>query len=187
MKPANDNERRWMRHPNPIPRLTESEAHSFWLDVDASTGPDACWPWRGTSSGYGRVKIRGRLYLAHRVSFALANGGISDGEEYHGVVIRHKCDNPICCNPAHLIEGRQADNVRDIAERDRLNPRRGSSHPFACADEELVRDIRSSPLSGRKAAAHFGVSYGFVANVRSGRSWAHVSNDNRRDDSRNAA
>lgn len=36
-----------------------------------------------------------------------------------GPVLRHRCDNPPCINPAHLEPGTQADNVRDMAERGR--------------------------------------------------------------------
>ena len=36
-----------------------------------------------------------------------------------GMVIRHTCDNPACCNPEHLVLGTQADNLRDCRERGR--------------------------------------------------------------------
>ena len=51
---------------------------------------------------------------AHRVAFMLAGGAIDDG-----AVIRHTCDNPACVNPAHLLSGRNIDNVRDMWRRGR--------------------------------------------------------------------
>lgn len=38
-----------------------------------------------------------------------------------GLVVRHTCDNPGCCNPDHLLLGTHADNVSDKYERGRAN------------------------------------------------------------------
>jgi hypothetical protein len=35
------------------------------------------------------------------------------------MVIRHKCDNPPCCNPKHLIIGTHSDNAKDRVRRGR--------------------------------------------------------------------
>jgi hypothetical protein len=35
------------------------------------------------------------------------------------MVIRHKCDNPVCVRPSHLEIGTDADNNRDMAVRKR--------------------------------------------------------------------
>lgn len=164
MKAANDN------GPLPIPILTEQQKMQFWATVDKSAGPDDCWPWRGAVGPYGRVKIYGVAYLAHRVATAL-----STGSDLSGVpVLRHACDNPPCCNPSHHVPGSYADNMADMLARGRGNPRRGEANPKAIANDNLAAAIKASPLSGRKAAVHFGVSYGMVANIRAGRSWAHV-------------
>lgn len=75
-----------------------------------------CWIWQRskTAGGYGEcAKARGDS-LAHRLSYRAFVGEIP----MLGVV-RHKCDNPPCCNPDHLVLGTQADNVRDTIERGR--------------------------------------------------------------------
>lgn len=83
-------------------------------------GPDKCWIWTGkiVGKGYGlwrdERKGKGRYYLVHRASFALANGATTPG-----LIVRHSCDTPACCNPAHLLEGTWADNNADMVERGR--------------------------------------------------------------------
>ena len=173
MKADNDNGL-GVRRPVAIPALSEQQQARFWMDVDRSGGPDACWPWTMATDPYGHVRIDGTLYLTHRVSFSIANGNGLDGDE----LVRHECDNPPCCNPARLVAGSYADNTMDMLVRGRANPQRGEDNVRAIANDNLVREIMASPLSGRKAAAHFGLSYGLVANIRAGRSWKHVANDN---------
>ena len=36
-----------------------------------------------------------------------------------GMMIRHKCDNSLCCNPTHLEIGTHRQNTDDMVERDR--------------------------------------------------------------------
>lgn len=92
----------------------------FWKKVDRR-GPDECWPWlaKAVTSNlkYGAINLRGIVIGAHRVAFALANGGIAEG-----ACIRHSCDHPWCNNPKHLLEGTQADNVQDMMDRGRHSP-----------------------------------------------------------------
>jgi hypothetical protein len=117
----------------------------FSRKVDAS---GACHLWLGStnSTGYGllqgSVAYQGFSFLAHRVAWALANSqdpGLS--------VVRHACDNPLCCNPDHLSIGSQTDNMRDAAERGRLNPsiKRGAeanAADFSQADRDRAHDMR---------------------------------------------
>jgi hypothetical protein len=76
-----------------------------------------CWPWTGKLGTDGRpyITIGGVKHLAYRVVYTLVNGPIKPGN-----VIRHKvCDNPICCNPEHLLAGTQSDNELDKYEHER--------------------------------------------------------------------
>jgi len=92
----------------PPPNALDHSAH-FWERVDMSGGPDACWPWTGARhpSGYGGVSWRGGRVNAHRVAYELAYGNPGKG------FVCHHCDNPPCCNPAHLFLGTAQDNYRD--------------------------------------------------------------------------
>lgn len=92
----------------------------FSSKVDRSGGPAACWPWKGawrTEKGYGRIlkdRRKGRALRAHRVAWELAHGPIP-----LGLCVCHACDNPPCCNPAHLFLGTMLDNNRDRDAKDR--------------------------------------------------------------------
>lgn len=65
-------------------------------------GEDECWLWKQKpgAAGYGRLSMgRGASpALAHRVAWELTFGPIP-----HGVRVRQRCSNRLCCNPAHLF------------------------------------------------------------------------------------
>lgn len=61
-----------------------------------------------TSTGYGQFHIGKRNFSAHRVAYTLERGEIPVG-----MCVCHHCDNPVCCNPAHLFVGTHRDNVLD--------------------------------------------------------------------------
>jgi hypothetical protein len=85
--------------------------------IDCNSGLFACWPWLGTkqSSGYGIFVANKKIKLAHRWSYEFHNNKILNKK----LVVRHTCDNPICCNPMHLLEGTQKENMQDAYERNR--------------------------------------------------------------------
>lgn len=101
-----------------------------------------CWIWEGTiaTSGYGWIYAGRRLYT-HRASYALHCGPVPDGK-----VVRHRCDVPLCINPAHLILGTQAENIGDTVRRGR----HGSSikthcprgHPYDAANTRVYAGRR---------------------------------------------
>lgn len=126
----------------------------FWDRIDKSPGhgpQGACWLWIGksTTKGYGKLGNS----AAHRVSWELTNGPIPNG-----LWVLHRCDTPLCCNPAHLFLGTNADNSADMVAKDR-SPW-GSRHPNAVLTEDIVRQARAlyvpRKFSYRKVAALLG-------------------------------
>lgn len=111
---------------------------------------------------------------AHRVSWEVHNGPIPEG----GNVLHH-CDNPPCCNPAHLYIGTRADNARDRTERGRGADRQGEKNVNAKLTEANVRaiivELRRLPRRSQSdIAAEFGVSQGHVSNIMHRRFWGHL-------------
>lgn len=84
----------------------------FWLWVDKSAGPDACWPWMGGqhTDGYGHFRVGAKVVTVHRLAYELATG-----QELGALHALHTCDNRLCCNPAHIYPGSNADNAQDRA------------------------------------------------------------------------
>lgn len=96
---------------------TDKEIANFWKRV---TKTDYCWIWIGAKSkdkGYGYCTINGKSRLAHRVSWLMHYGTISNELDLLHVV----CDNPACVNPAHLKPGTHLDNMRDMDKKHRGN------------------------------------------------------------------
>lgn len=83
----------------------------FWNKVDQSGD---CWLWTAApdTAGYGQFKFEGKNIKAHRMSYYLTHGVWPN-------ICRHKCDNPPCVRPDHLVEGSHKDNSDDKFERDR--------------------------------------------------------------------
>ena len=103
---------------NPLSRK-ERSLDTLLREVGWTVTESGCWEWKGDrdSGGYGMLNAKhlGFEYAkAHRVMYEHAVEPIPDG-----LLLRHKCDNPPCVNPEHLIPGTTADNARDKIERGR--------------------------------------------------------------------
>src|SRR5689334_1517297 len=86
-----------------------NSATDLWKYV-AIAGPEDCWPWTRAvvGFGYGHFKVAGRSVQTNRLAYELKNGPIPDG-----LCVLHRCDNPPCCNPAHLFLGTRKENNQD--------------------------------------------------------------------------
>ncbi|GAA1992709.1 hypothetical protein GCM10009718_33020 [Isoptericola halotolerans] len=147
-----------------------------WAVMVIPGAPDACWPWEGRldAKGYGFIKVNGKTTRVHRVAWLLANGSWPPP----GMVVRHRCDNPPCCNPAHLQLGTVRENVADCIERDRRA--HGESLRQAKLTEAGVRDIRRRAAAGeahRAIAADYRVTRQAITLVVKRKNWRHVLDD----------
>ena len=86
-----------------------------------------CWPWTGgtNSKGIPYFTVDGRKIIAYRLVYKLTHPewDIDNPRE----VLRHQCkdergrdvDNPLCCNPSHVIPGTHEENMLDMVLKGR--------------------------------------------------------------------
>jgi hypothetical protein len=138
----------------------------LWAKVDVR-GPGECWPWTASlNNGYGQVGVIvapgvQRIRRAPRLIFELTYGTLPPS-------VRHTCDNPVCCNPAHLVGGTQRDNSDHMYERERQASR---------LTLESVRAIRERYHAGERSRAladEYGVSISTVQMAVRGDTWDRV-------------
>jgi HNH endonuclease len=162
------------------PMVDPSATARFWKYTDASGGPDACWPWTGTTHhGYGVLMVggrKGKLEYAHRLSYALHHGALPVGHEGY---ICHTCDAPACVNPAHLYRGTPKDNQGDAWRRRRHlrlpGWKMGERNGRARLTEADVHAIRASTERPSVVARRYGLSPDYVTVIRQFKAWKHLT------------
>jgi hypothetical protein len=135
-------------------------------------GPCLEWQRCRNPKGYGRINVDGKILLAHRLAWQ-----VFEGEIPKGMHVLHRCDNPACCNPAHLFLGTAKDNMRDRDEKGRREPPKGSKHGRAKLNETDIPGIfrlRREGRSQREIAGVFGVTHQLIALVLRRKRWKHV-------------
>ena len=143
----------------------------FWQHVDIR-GPDECWPWqKALNVGYGVIGNHGRNILTHRLAYELTCGPIPEG-----MLVCHSCDNPACCNPAHLWLGTPADNMYDRHAKG--NYAKGARHPNSKLTTEQVHEIRRlaamHSITQTAIGEHFGIDQTTVSDIVRHKSWRHL-------------
>ena len=119
------------------------------------------------------------------MAYELTYGLIPDG-----LLVCHRCDNPPCCNPAHLFLGDARDNVTDAMLKGRLaygdrngarvkpqNLARGKNNSQSKLTAAAVLDIRSygpARIPFQALAAQYGVTRHAIWHAATGKTWAWV-------------
>lgn len=140
-----------------------------WILDNIRVTKSGCWEWqlRRTRYGYGKLKVEGKHWAAHRYAWAHFKGEIPTGMH-----VCHHCDNAPCCNPDHLFLGTPKDNKQDSVKKGR--DCHGVRHQWSILDNEKIAEIyslRSKGLSFRQIATRTGMSKHGVWAVLNGRTW----------------
>lgn len=116
--------------------LTDAQVKSFWDKIDVR-GELECWPWKYSTNGvgYGKLKIVGRFWLAHRLAYVITFG--DPGSR----LLCHTCDHRWCCNPRYVFVGTHKDNTADCIKKGRFA--KGRDAGGALLTETQVRTIRA--------------------------------------------
>ncbi len=160
--------------PYAMERRAAALVKKFFLHVRKT---ESCWLWEGhinPGTGYGRVGIFYKSWMAHRLSYAIHHlkhpGELS---------VCHSCDNPPCVNPEHLWLGSTLDNVQDAIRKGRRPIRKGEELRQSKLTEVTVKEIRAR-YSETKSKHHwgavalakkYGVSITTITRAATGEQW----------------
>lgn len=129
----------------PPPDTTSSDDARYWVPghdapqhlrahviaifrIGFTVTPSGCWEYNGfrNPKGYGRLtaRVSGKVVTkyTHRVLYEYLVGPFPEDLPF----ALHSCDNPPCCNPAHIRPGTHEENMREMAERG--HSRRARTH-----------------------------------------------------------
>ena len=121
---------------------------------------ESCWPWKGkTNEKDGRpyFTVQGKRRPSYVYVIELTTGK----KQTTGTVVRHKCDNPICCNPTHLEWGSHQENMNDMKERDR--------HGVPKTVVRAIHNLADNGKTQQDIAEIYGLSREAVSAILTGR------------------
>ena len=155
----------------PTPLKTVAD---IWAQV-VIAGSNECWLWNGyrDKDGYGRTCYNRKKHVVTRLIFAFTHGRDPVG------LVCHTCDNPSCCNPAHLYDGDHEQNALDSVARGRAKYKahHGTDNGFSKLKEQEVMDIRWLADNGathKQIAGVFRVSAPLIHYIATRKYWRHV-------------
>ena len=154
--------------------LTEKNIELFWAKV-AKKSDAECWEWLAyrNKNGYGRMHVKNKMYLTHRVAWFIHNGEIPDG-----LLVCHACDNPGCVNPLHMFLGTKKDNANDRDIKCRGVNLVGERHGSHKLTEKEVIEIREKYIPHvytlRQLAKEYGVDFTAIHDVVTYFTWKHL-------------
>lgn len=155
-------------HAHVSTELTEAVTVTrFWAMVERAGSGD-CWEWAGDldKNGYGIFFYQGRNRPAHELALSFTTGE----QRLERLDTCHSCDNPPCCNPAHLRFDTRKSNVDDMISRGR------QARPGKLTDQDVItiRERRQAGARQKDLAEQFGVTDGTISMIVRGVRWPNV-------------
>ncbi len=138
----------------------------FWSLVE-KRGADDCWLWTGpTVKGRAVFYPNRKTRMATRWIFEQLNGSLP-----RTLIALHRCDNPLCCNPAHMFAGTIQDNNRDRDNKGRQA--RGERHGWAKLTWAQVAEIRAlkGTMTQRQIASRFQMNHSTISGILANKNW----------------
>lgn len=131
----------------------------FWRNVHKESGH--CWIWQSYvgKNGYGMFRLGEATYRAHRVAYQLTKGELKPG-----FVIAHLCDVKLCCNPEHLTQVTQQENLRMVHNLGHTNSE--FTNAKMKLSTEAIIDILQGGESDRHYARKYGVDHKSIPRIR---------------------
>lgn len=79
------------------------------IEKNCTTEPNTgCWLWtRGVAKDSGRGILGRSRKFAHKVAYELTVGPIPGG-----MYLKHRCEQPTCCNPAHIYTASRVELIK---------------------------------------------------------------------------
>lgn len=142
----------------------------FWEKVNITDDNDSCWPWTGAvnEKGYGFIDVtidgKQKRFYAHRVSWEWDNNQDIPTD----LIIRHKCDNPPCVRPSHLLLGTHKDNTDDKMERGRYI---SATAEIDAATAVEIRHLKAKGMLAREIGEKYNLSTQHINAICRGIYW----------------
>ena len=142
----------------------------FWSKVNITNLLD-CWEWTASkdSCGYGTFIYNKKFISSNRMAYILVYGNIPINMH-----VLHKCDNPTCCNPAHLFLGTHQDNMIDRNRKGRCAKIQSELTHLSKLKKSQVMEIRNSNDTVTNLARRFGVTYSTIWKVKRKDTWKNI-------------
>ena len=152
-----------------------------WFLTQLTKKETGCWEWNiaNRNGRYGQLTI-GKRHIGTHV-YALEHAIGRPLKE--NMIVRHMCNNSLCCNPEHLKEGTYVENMKDRDEAghtirgDKHHDVKGSKHPQVKLNEREVRIIRNLKgiVTHKELAEVYGVSMCHISAIQNNKTWTHLN------------
>lgn len=146
-----------------------NKATTVFTKIDMHGGDTTvCWEWKGGVTGAGRpaFDLGGKKVTPYRLVYELVFGE----KIPKNMVVRHKCDNPICCNPHHIELGTHIENMRDMKERNR--------HGLPAIAVKAIRKLlKAGQKTHEEIAALYGVERSTIGRIARGEAYDAISTE----------